>query len=115
VDHQCAALTSANGLDQPVKHTALGAAAGQPSRVPPRGRVSRHLHRTHAIPWPAHYPSWLPAGGFDHRAAAAGLNSARLTAAAGRSYDRTRREPAADGGEPGMEQKWQPSTTATRP
>jgi hypothetical protein len=27
-----------------------------------------------------HYPSWLPAGGFDYPPAAAGLNSARLTA-----------------------------------
>jgi hypothetical protein len=104
-DHLHCPFPQLSGMRLPGYHEPQLSQRSQPPRNPGQS----------TIPCPAHYPSWLPAGGFDHRAAAAGLNSARLTAVAGRSYDRTRREPAADGGEPGMEQKWQPSTTATRP
>ena len=104
-DHLYCPFPQLSGMRLPGYHEPQLSQRSQPPKNPGQS----------TIPCPAHYPSWLPAGGFDHRAAAAGLNSARLTAVAGRSYDRTRRELAADGGEPGMEQKWQPSTTATRP
>jgi len=62
-DHLHCPFPQLSGMRLPGYHEPQLSQRSQPPRNPGQS----------TIPCPAHYPSWLPAGGFDHRAAAAGL------------------------------------------